>query len=204
MIAQLGVLSAGLFEQGEDAYWQAAGDHLADPGLPPVPHLVKDVSLRLVAKLTGAKIFDRYGHSLAEAVGTSYKLVTAETWEDIDTAHARDLMDAGLALLREEHLASGQPGAVDPSDPGERIYYTTGCILGQHPAFTELSDYLSSRNAANRLQTVDHLFLGLNEVAARVKRRHAEAFSRANLLAWLVGQSLGMLAVIGEPTTMSL
>jgi len=55
------------------------------------------------------------------------------------------------------------------------------------------------RGASERLATVDSDFMRLNAAAARPKRQHKEAFDRANLQAWLVGRSLGMLAAIGEP-----
>jgi hypothetical protein len=162
--------------------------------------MAKDVSLEIITKTTDKKIFERYGGSFAEAVGISYRVTTAETWEDLDATHARGLMDSGLATLREEHIASHQPAPADPSDPESRIYCTTLCLLAQHPAFSELLGYLFSRNAAERLASVDDLFLQLNAVAANVKRRHAEAFGSGNLRSWLVGRSLGVLAVIGEPS----
>jgi hypothetical protein len=156
-----------------------------------------------MVRTTDEKLFSRYGSTLAEAVGVAYCLVSAETWEDLDSAHARTLLDVAMKALKKDHLVTRGAEAADwnPSDPIDRTYNTTQCLVAQHPAFADLLDYMLSRKAAKRLATIDEQFQQLNWFGLVFKRGHEVDFLWANQKAWLVGRSLGYLAVIGEPPT---
>ena len=195
------ILGPTLYEQDRDAYWQAALSVATNESgsWSSMPQMVKDISHEIAVKLIDPGIFDSYGGSLAEAAGIAYHLALAETWDDTDPMHARQLVDKGMSALHEEHLASHQPAPADPADPSSRVYVSALCLCAQHPAYTALLEYFLSRGAPVRLATVDEDFIGLNVAAARPKRRHRQAFDRANHLAYLQGRCLGMLAVVGEP-----
>ena len=76
--------------------------------------------------------------------------------------------------------------------------YTLIGLIGTHPAFEDLRAYVVSRAAFARLETLDEAHLQLGLVMADVKGRHAESFMQAQVLAWTIGRSLGVLSVIGE------
>lgn len=197
----MGVFSKQLFEEGEEAYGQAALDLVEAAGagqVPPVPQLAKDVSLRLVTRVADQKMLSRYGDSLAEAFGVSYRFTVEESWEDLDKGEAERLMNAGLGAVRQQHLDTNVPDPLDPTDTLSRVHFTTLGLVGEHPAFTDLRAYMFSRAAYQRLDTLDDLHLQIGLHAGDVKGRHAEDFMRAQVLSWRIGRALGMLAVLGE------
>jgi hypothetical protein len=64
-----------------------------------------------IAVTEDEKTLRKHRDSLFEAAGVAYRLVTAETWEDLDAARARTLTDEGLARVRQEHIETGEDPA---------------------------------------------------------------------------------------------
>jgi hypothetical protein len=197
----VGVLSRELFEHGDDAYEQAAMGLVEEGGagrLPPIPQLAKDEALALMQHLADVKTFANYWDSLAEALGVSYRFTTAETWEDLDRDHARALIDEGLAQLHQQHLDTGVEDPIDPTDPEHRVHYSMLGLSGRHPAFERVREYIFSRAAYERLETLDQVHLKLGATAGAVKGRHEKRFMETQGTAWQIGRSLGVLDVLGE------
>lgn len=197
----MGVLNRELFEQGEDAYAEAAMDLVEAGGagqLPPIPQLAKNESLSLLQRMPDSKIFRKYGDSLGEAFGVSYRFTTAETWEDLDLEQARVLIDEGLAQVRQQHLDTGIENPIEPSNPEHRVHYAMIGLTGQHPTFERVREYIFSRAAYERLTTLDELHLKIGLMAGGVKGRHESRFIQAQDVAWQIGRALGALDVLGE------
>lgn len=200
-----GVLNKKLYDEGGDAYGQAALDLVESAGagdLQPIPQMAKDAGLSLLTnmltRMANQKMLSKYGDSLAEAFGVSYRFAAAESWEDLDREEAERLMNAGLERVRQQHLDTSEPGPLDPTDPFQRVHFTTLGLASEHPAYAEMREYMFSRAAYHRLETLDDLHLQVGLHAGGVKRRHAHEFMRDQVLAWRIGRALGMLAALHE------
>ncbi len=62
----------------------------------------------------------------------------------------------------------------------------------------DVREYIFSRAAYERLETLDCLHLWIGFAAGGVKGRHKDRFMQAEALAWQIGRSLGVLDVLGE------
>ena len=148
--------------------------------------------------LVDRKILNKYGGSFAEGFGGSYRLTIAESWDDLDRDEGVRLLNEGLELLRQHHINTHQPGPLDPTNPWDRLYYPALGFLAMRSEFTGVMNYLCSRDALQRLLTIEDLFLGLDLAAGDVKKRHLHDFKLAQAYASNMGHTLGMLAVLGE------
>lgn len=194
----VGVLNG---ELSGEAYGQAAMDLVEEAGagrLPPIPQVAKDRALFLIEVFPDQKILQKYGDSLLEAFGCSYRFATAETWEDLDREQARSLIDDGLARVHQQHLDTGVPDPLDASVPEQRVHFSMIGLSGTHPAFEQVRQYIFTRSAYQRLETLDELHLGIGLAAGGVKGRHTDHFMQAQVSAWQIGRALGILDVLGE------
>jgi hypothetical protein len=195
-----GVLSKELFERDQEAYSAAALELVMQGGagqLPPIPQPAKDEGIGLITHLPDKKIVSKYGDSLVEAFGVSFRFATAEEWEGLDRTKSRALIDEGLELVRQQHVETGVEPLV-PTEPLQRVHFTTLGLIGEHPAYVGLREYVFSQPAYARLETLDELHLWMGVHAGGVKGRHEDRFMRLQVLAWNTGRSLGILDVLGE------
>ncbi len=196
------VFSKELFEEGGEADYYAAALALTIEDkagrLPPIPQASKDEGFRLLDGLADQKMRSKYGESLAEAFGMAYRFATSETWEDLDSTHARKLIDESLSCVLKQHIETGEKEPLVVSDSGDRIHYTTLGLVGSHPASQELCDYINSRSAYHRLGTLTDTRFQIARVLGGVKHRHTEEFMKAWEIAWVIGEVLGVLDVLGE------
>lgn len=122
----------------------------------------------------------------------------AEEWEDLDPDRALALIQEGLKRLREEQVRNGVQ-AVDLSNPEARVTFAVRNLLGEHPRFEAVREYVFTRAAYRRLQTLDDLYLRMGAAAAGdVRKGDMEAFWNAQLVAWKTGQALAILDLVGE------
>lgn len=198
--AHTSLLSAGLFAQGGDAYANASLDIVMQAGageLPPISQFAKERALFLVEPTTSEKIFEKYFDSFLEAFGVAFRLMWAEEWEDLDDEHAVELIDEGLRKLRAEHLRNGVVEPIDVSDREQRVVFSVMGLVGTHPTFAAVREYVFSRAAYRRLETLDDLHLKMGVAAGGVRGRDREAFWIGQLVAWKTGQAFAILDLIG-------
>ena len=165
-----------------------------------MPQLGKDQSLELHTSFADRRVLQKYFADINEALICSYQFTMAETWEDLDRAIAVGYVEIGLERVRQQHLDADVPHPLDPSAREHRVHYTLIGLIGRHPAFEELRDYVRSRAAFQRLNTLDDLHLEIGRAMANVKGHHAESFEGAQLLAWMIVRSVGVLQEITELT----
>lgn len=194
-------LNAELFARGTDAYANVSLDivmQAGEGGLPPVSQFATERALFLVERTTKGDVVRKYWDSFLEAFGVAFRLTWAEEWEDLDPDHAVGLIDDGLRQLRAEHIRNGVADPIDLSDREQRAIFSVMGLVGAHPTFQRVREYLFSRAAYRRLETLDDLHLKMGVAAGEVARRDTDAFWSAQLVAWKTGQAFALLDLLGE------
>jgi hypothetical protein len=196
----VGALNKDVFKQGEDAYGQVAlelfyaGVAGQRPAIPPIAKHVYGLQLE---RVLDRKIRKKYVQSIAEAFSISYTFSLEESWEDLDKKKAKRLMNTGLEALRREQVAMNVPDPLIPADAFCRVHYPTLGLVGGLSEFADFTDYMFSRAASERVETLKEFFL-TGILASGFRSRDAEKLTLALHLAWGTGRAIGMLAVLGE------
>lgn len=161
-----------------------------------VPSLAREIAqnhLRDVAAQTGtSRQFAQWADYVDGRVVTAFVIARAEDWSDLD----RDKIEELIQVSYVETNAMREAVGSDPVDRSDFSTWISVLLLGfihEAEEWQPLIDYIESRGAFARIQTLYETYSMIGHHLAGVKDRDSDAWHTLNHWAWRDGVFLAVL-----------
>lgn len=189
-------LSGVLFETEPDRYRLIAAQ-LTQSTAHAVPEAARRICSGSLIPLVNRKVLRVYGAWLRDTFECGYVLCVSETWDELDVARLRSMIDEGLRNANTRRTARGY-AAKSINDPGFRTLSVACGIAVDAPPLAELASYVKTQGAFNRIETVGQFMHAVLLSSDGVKRRAARKLAGPLRFAFLLGVAVGVLDQLGE------
>jgi hypothetical protein len=195
-------LSGTLFEVDPEQY-QLTAAQLTQATAQAVPEVAKQLCWHLLGAVVDEKLARDYGQWLQDTFECGYVLCVSETWDGIDEARLRALIDEGLRNVIAQKGTGTYPAETLIGDTEYRIRNPAYGIAARMPYFAALTAYLDEQDALDRIGVFGGFMLTSVLNSGAIRRGDAKKLDDPLHLAFMLGVAIAILDQLGEvPATM--